>query len=186
MKYCIENKQYTKEEYEKIKSEILASSQTIEETKVKYNELRSKALVKYALMTKCNNVTGDNIFNCYDGDSVFDATDAKNSSYVADAEAPLDCQDCNNLYMNPERVYNVMSTLQTTNCIVGTYIFYSSEVNYSDCCYTCNSCFGCAGLNKKNYHILNKEYSKEEYSIRREKIVKELKAQGIYGDFFDP
>lgn len=184
MTYCIENKQYTKEEFEKKKAEILASHESIEKAKERYKELRARATVKYSSSVKCTNVTGDYIYNCHDGVRVFDASNAKNCSYVADMEDPIDCQDCNNAYYKPERCYNIMGTLQSTNCIACVYPMYCNEVQYSDSCYNCVNCFGCAGLNKKNYHILNKEYSKEEYFKLKEEITEELKSQNIYGEFF--
>lgn len=186
LSYCIENVQHTKEEFEKKKSEIFASYESIEKAKEKYKELRAKAITKYASCVKCSNVTGDYIYNCHDGVRVFDSSNTKNCSYVADMEDPIDCQDCNNAYYKPERLYNIMSTLQSTNCIVGTYIMYGNEVNYSDSCYNCVNCFGCAGLNKKNYHILNKEYTKEEYEKLKEEIIEGMKARGEYGEFFPP
>ncbi len=183
LNYCIENKQYGKEEYEKKKTEILASFTSLEQAKNKYTELRAKSKVKNALSTKSNNATGDYIYNCHNGINLFDVRNSKDSSYLADAEDPLDCQDCNNLYFKPERLYNVMGTLQSTNCIAGVYIMYCNEVHYSDSCYNCASCFGCVGLNKKNYFILNKEYSKEEYLKLKEEIVEKMRKEGVYGEF---
>ena len=186
LNYCIENVQYTKKEFEREKIEILSSYENIEKAKEKYKRLREKATVKYASVIKCNKATGDYMFNCHEGVNIFDVRNSKNSSYVADGEDPIDCQDCNNLYFKPERLYNVMGTLQSTNCIVGSYIMYGNEVHYSDSCYNCANCFGCAGLNKKNYYILNKEYPKEEYLKLKEKIVERLKKDGVYGEFFPP
>ncbi len=186
MTYCIENVQYTKEEFEKKKAEILSSYESIEKAKVRYAELRAKATVKYALSIKCNNATGDYIFNCHDGVNLFDVRNAKNCSYVADGEDPIDCQDVNNHYFKGERCYNVMGSLQSVNCIVGSYIMYCNETDYCDSCYNCTNCFGSAGLNKKNYFILNKEYGKEEYFKLKSEIVEQLKQEGIYGEFFPP
>lgn len=185
MSYCIENVQYSKEEFEKKKAEIFANYESIEKAKEKYKELRAKATVKFASSIKCDNATGDYMFNCHEGVNIFDVRNSKNSSYVADGEDPIDCQDCNNLYFKPERLYNVMGTLQSTNCIVGVYIMYGNEVHYSDSCYNCANCFGCAGLNKKNYFILNKQYEKEEYEKLKNEIVESLKNEGVYGEFFD-
>ncbi len=186
LNYCIENVQYAKEEFEKKKLEILSNYESIEEAKQKYEKLREDALVKYALSTKCNNVTGDYIYNCHDGVNVFDASNSKNCSYIADAEDPIDCQDVNNHYFKGERCYNIMGSLQSTNCINGVYIMYGNEVHYSDSCYNCTNCFGSVGLNKKNYYILNKEYSKEEYLKLREKITEQFKKENTYGEFFHP
>ncbi len=186
LNYCIENVQCTKEEFEKKKMEILASHESTEKAKKRYDELRAKALVKYAVATKCNNATGDYMYNCHDGVNIFDMGNTKNSSYIADGEDAIDCQDCNNLYFKPERLYNIMGILQGNNCIVGVFVMYCNETYYSDSCYNCVNCFGCVGLNKKNYYILNKEYPKEEYQKIKEEIVAQLKKDGIYGDFFPP
>jgi hypothetical protein len=186
LNYCIENIQYTKEEFEKKKAEILASYKSIEKAKEKYNKLRAKAVVKYVSSIKCNNATGDYMYNCHEGVNLFDVRNSKNCSYVADGEDPTDCHDVNNMYYNAERCYNIMGSLQSTNCIVGVFIMYCNETHYSDSCYNCVSCFGCVGLNKKNYHILNKKYDKEEYLKIKEKIIEQLKKDGIYGDYFPP
>jgi hypothetical protein len=186
LNYCIENVQYNKEEFEKKKAEIFSSYDSIEKAKEKYKKLRENAIVKYATSTKCNNVTGDFLFNCYDGVNLFDIRNSKNCSYLADGEDAIDCQDCNNLYYKPERCYNILGTLQSTNCIGCVFPMYCSETYYSDSCYNCTNCFGCVGLNKKNYYILNKEYEKEEYQKIKEETVAQMKKDGIYGEFFPP
>ena len=186
LNYCIGNVQYTKEEYEKKKEEIFSNYKSIEKTKEKYNQLRAKTIVKYTSSTKCNNATGDYIYNCHEGVNLFDVRNSKNCSYVADGEDPTDCHDINNMYYKAERCYNIMGSLQSTNCMVGVFIMYCNETHYSDSCYNCVKCFGCVGLNKKNYFILNKKYTKEEYEKIKNEIVAQLKKDGIYGDYFPP
>lgn len=186
LNYCIENVQYSKDEYEQKKKQIMVSHESIEKAKEKYEEMKKKAIVKYASAIKCNNATGDYMYNCHDSKDLFDARNSRNSSYITDAEDATDCQDCNNLYFKPERLYNVMGTLQSTNCIAGAYIMYCQETHYSDSCYNCVSCFGCVGLNKKNYFILNKQYTKESFDKLRTQIIAEMKKEGIYGEFFPP
>jgi hypothetical protein len=186
LSYCIENKQCTKEEFEKKRAEILASHTSIEKAKKKYEEIRDRAIVKYAFATKCVNATGDYMYNCFDGVRIFDASNAKNCSYIADAEDPIDCQDVNNHYFKGERCYNVMGALQDTNCIVDTFVFYCNKVDYSDSTRNSTDCFGCIALNNKKYCVLNKEYEKEEYEKIKSEIVSQLKQDGIYGEFFPP
>src|SRR3990167_1846200 len=79
-----------------------------------------------------------------------------------------------------------MGSLTSSNCISTVYPMYCNETQYSDSCYNCVNCFGCVGLNKKNYHILNKKYSKEDYGKIKEEIVESMKKNGIYGDFLPP
>ena len=186
LNYCIENKKYSKEEYEKKKNEILKSNESIKKAKELYKSMRAKAVVKYASTTKCNNVNGDYMYNCHEGVNIFDAFSTKNCSYVADADNIMDCFDCNNIYTGAERCYNVMGNLSSSNNISTVYPMYCNDVQYSDSCYNCQSCFGCAGLNKKNYYILNKKYSKEDYEKLKSQIIESMKKKGSYGDFLLP
>ena len=61
---------------------------------------------------------------------------------------------------------------------------YCNDVQYSDSCYHCQSCFGCVGINKKNYYILNKQYTKEEYYKLRGEIEEKMRKEKVYGQFF--
>lgn len=184
LSYCIENKKCTKEEFEKKKAEILKDYDSIEQAKDKFKKLRGEALVKNAFATKCVNATGDYMYNCQDGVRIFDVSNAKNCSYIADAEDPIDCQDVNNHYFKGERCYNVMGALQDTNCIGIVFSFYCNNVHYSDSCRNCSDCFGCVALNNKKFCILNREYSKEEYEKIKNEITEQMKKDGIYGEYF--
>ena len=41
-------------------------------------------------------------------------------------------------------------------------------------CYECDYCFGCVGLVKKDFHILNKKYSRSDYFREVARLRKEL------------
>jgi hypothetical protein len=55
---------------------------------------------------------------------------------------------------------------------------------YSQHVYACKDCFGCEGLRHKQYCILNKQYTKEEYEQLVPKIIEKMKADGEWGEFF--
>jgi hypothetical protein len=66
-------------------------------------------------------------------------------------------------------------------------VFFSNECwdqlirsQYCTNCHSSSDLFGCVGLRKKQYCILNKQYTKEEY----EKLVAEIKKQPFYGSTF--
>lgn len=178
------NVKYAKEEFEKKKAEIFSSYENIEKAKKEFAELKSKTMVKYASATKCNNVTGDYIHNCYDGVQVFDTTGTKNCSYVADSEESIDSQDCNNFYYKNELCYNVMGVLQSSKCKNDAFVFYCNEVDYSENCHNLSSAFGCNAIRKGQYMILNKEYTKEEYQKIKDQIEEQMKKDGTFGQFF--
>lgn len=184
MTYSIFNQKYTKEEYEAKKAEILSSPESIESAKKEYAKLRASAVTKFAVQTKCNNVTGDYMYNCYDGVRLFDVSNAKNCSYMADSEDPIDCHDCNNVYYKPELCYEMMGVLQCSKTKFSRYVFYCNEVEYCDSCYNLSSALGCIAIRKGEYLILNKEYDKETYQKIRAEIIESMKADGTYGEFF--
>lgn len=184
--YMIENVQYTKEEYATKKAELLGTPENIKWLKAKFKELKSKAIVKYAYITKCEKSTGDYLFNCHTSRRMFDTRNAKDCAYMADAEEPIDCQDGNNVYYKPELCYNLMGVLQCYNSKNCSYVFHCSDMEYSDSCHNSTTCFGSIGLRKAQYCILNKEYPPEEYAKVTDQIREELKAAGTYGNYLPP
>ena len=58
------------------------------------------------------------------------------------------------------------------------------DILYSESCQSSNNCFGCVALKHAEYSIFNKQYSKEEYSKLKEKIIDHMKNGGEWGEFF--
>ncbi|MEI7563872.1 MAG: hypothetical protein WCJ39_09960, partial [bacterium] len=54
---------------------------------------------------------------------------------------------------------------------------------YLDTCLECENCFGCVGLKKKKYCILNKQYTKESFDELRMQIITDMRKNGEYGKF---
>lgn len=183
---AIYNIKYNKEEFEKKKREILKDYKSIEKAKKEFEEIKKKTIRKFATQTKCHNVTGDYIHNCQDGVELFDTYDAKNCSYMKDTEKPIDSMDCNNYYYNPHFGYNIMGALEGSMLRNSAFVFYSNEVDYCDMCYNLLNGIGCISIRKGNYMILNKEYPKEEYFEIKNQIEKQLKMDGLLGQFFPP
>ncbi|MFA6353959.1 MAG: hypothetical protein WCW93_03425 [Candidatus Paceibacterota bacterium] len=183
---AILNVKYSKEEYDKKKEEIFSSYKSIEQAKKEYAELKSKIMVKYSSQIKCHNVTGDYIYNSHDGVRIFDSSDTKNCSYVADTEDSIDSMDCNNFYTKNELCYNMMGILQCSKSKNCAFVFYSNEVEYSENCHNLTSAIGCNAIRKGQYMILNKEYSKEEYDKTKKQIEEQMKTERTYGQFFPP
>lgn len=181
---AIYNVKYSKEEFEKKKAEILKDYESIEKAKKEFEVLKQNTIRKFADQTKCHNVTGDYIHNCYDGVQLFDTYDAKNCSYMKDTEKPIDSMDCNNYYYNPQFGYNVMGALEGNMLKNSAFVFYGNEVEYCDNCHHLSNGLGCVSIRKGDYMILNKTYSKEQYFQIKEQIEKQLKDDGLFGQFF--
>ena len=184
MSNSILNVKYSKEEFEERKKQILSSHKTIEEAKKQFEEIKSKTIKKFSSQTKCHNVTGDYLHNCYDGVLLFDTYDAKNCSYMTDSESPIDSMDCNNYYYKPAFGYNIMGALEGSKLKNSAFVFYCNEIEYCESCYHLSNALGCIAVRKGNYMILNKEYSKEDYLKLKASIDEQMKKEEGYGQFF--
>lgn len=96
----------------------------------------------------------------YYGFLVVDCADSAELLWCTKSELLYECVDC-------QGCYNCNFCQDCSSCMDSDYCYD---------CKGCRSCFGCAGLRKKEFHIFNKKYSKQEYFAR----VKELKATGDF------
>jgi len=183
-KYCILNQPYSKEEYEKkIQEYNLKSRKVIEELKKEFwQHLREDAVHRLNYNTQTVNSEGNvltNDKNCY---QCYFIEDSENCRYCFRG---LGKDDIDSVSMfNTEKSiwgaldqfgYGNLSNLYTTSCRYSAYL---------DNCEECEYCFGCVGLRKKKYCILNKQYTKEEYEDLVEKIKSDMKNRGEWGKPF--
>lgn len=181
--HCIENIQYTKEEYnEKIKSFNLGSYSRIELFKKRYEEIiKSEAIHKLNFNIKAYNSTGNNLLNvnnCQNCNTISDSEDTVNSVRGMKHSSTLNANGC----------WYIELSGNCAECLNSYYLKYSlwSSCRFSeylDICIECEYCFGCVGLKKKKYCILNKQYTKEEYEVLKAQIISDMKKNGEYGKF---
>ena len=198
--YCIENVQYSKEEYDKKKKELKINTRLgIEEAKKKFEELWQNAFHKHLKLVNTSNVIGDNVFNSRNCYYVFDLEgEAENVKYANWGTKVLkDAYDvgpgCGD---RSELIYEGISTGVANNKLFfNAIVWYSNNIYYSFMLNNCRDCFGCAEMNGKQYCILNKQYTKEEYEELVPKIIEQMKKmpyvdkQGRsygFGEFFPP
>lgn len=182
--YCIENVQYTKEEYEeKMKSINLGSHNELEIYKKRYAEILKKQVVHKehfniktydsvgTYMTGCNNCTNvfyleesENCMNCLRGIKERDVIDQV-GCWEIELSGNNSCCTA---------AYQLKHSIWCDNARFSEYCDQCLEIEY---------CFGSVGLRKKKYCILNKQYTKEEYETLKEKIIAGMKARGEYGLF---
>lgn len=60
----------------------------------------------------------------------------------------------------------------------------SSYLQYCSTVMSSKNCFGCSNMKNKQYCILNKQYTKEEYEKFIPRIIEHMKETGEYGEFF--
>jgi len=178
--YCIENVQYTKEEYLQKKKELALNTRSgIRNAKKKFRELWGKAIHKHLKLTNTENVVGDQVANARNCYQVFDIKDdVDNTKYACWGGKGLkDSYDIGpGVGDNSELVYEGSSVgVQNNRVFFGAIVWYSRDIFYSYMLNNCSNCFGCAEMNNKQYCIFNKQYTKEEYEILVPKIIEQMK-----------
>ena len=177
--YCIFNVQYSKVEYKKELAELgLDSRQGLEKARNKLEELRLKTIHRYANIYRSERVIGDNIENSRNCYYCFDlAGDAENVKYSNWSTYGLkDSYDTGpGTGGKSEMTYEGVSIgVNNADCAFGTIVWYSNGVRYAFNCHGSNNLFGCVSVRSKNYCILNKQYTKEEYEDLVPKIIKHM------------
>lgn len=125
------------------------------------------------------NCTGNHLYNCKNVRESFDCEDVEDAKY------------CTQLVLGSKNVYDVYqygTNLQNSyECVVsGEHcdgMLFCIEVNLScadllHCWYmeASKNCFGCAGMQRAQYCILNEQYSKDDYEILVPKLIAHMKA----------
>jgi len=181
--YCIENIQYTKEEYtERLKDFSLYSYSSIQLHKKRFEEIMKEETVhRQNFNLKAYHSKGNqlmNVKNCY---NCFTISDSEDSSNCIRGRCEKSCIDTGGCW-DSEMVAN------SASCLNGYALKYcnlspSRFSEYLDLCIECEYCFGCVGLKKKKYCILNKQYTQEEYELLKEEIISDMKKRDEYGKF---
>ena len=193
-KYHILNQPYSKEDYEKAKSEYAGGSfAKRERAKKLFEELKLKALHKENNNIQAVRCTGDNIWNCENCRQSFNVFRSQNCKRVNDVDSDVkDSVDLSNA-AEGELMYEGTSA-SGSNVRFSVWVTSVVDVQYSSLCVKNNShLFGCIALRDKSNCILNKQYSEEEYQAMIPKIIEHMNAMPYvdkkgrvyrYGEFF--
>ena len=183
-KYCILNKEYSKEEYEKIVSSYqLETYSGAEKAKKEFKEFLSKQIRRFANIRNSVNCTGDGIFNCKNTkDSVF-ARGCEDLRFLWKGNNIKDSYDLTPAGESSE-CYEGLTPDHDHRVLFSIYSLKSQELSYVENCHSSKHLFGCGAIRHGQYCILNKQYTKEEYFVLRDKLIEHMKKTGEYGEFF--
>jgi hypothetical protein len=184
-KYHIFNKPVSPEEFESFKK-ALNSRNKIEELKDYVSKASLQHPKRYYFGHSNEDFTGDDISNLKNSYDCFHCHELENVRYADYFFKTSNSVDIS-LYGNKsEWLYNCLKTGdQCSNDICCLCCWTGCSNNaYCHLVISCRDCFGCSGLHQKQYCILNKQYSPEDYFILREKIILHMKQTGEWGKFF--
>jgi len=186
--YHICNQPYRKEEYlAKIKEMNLGSYGALMQAKARAYAFWKSQPYKYAHAVQNTKTIGEYVFNCKNAKQCYQVIDGENLAYCQNmARGIKDSYDYTNWGDKAELLYesvscgeNVRNLKFCFNCWPG-----SSDLEYCVNVMSSSNCFGCVGLKKKEYCILNKQYTPEEYEKLKCLVIQHMKNNRTYGEFF--
>lgn len=175
--YCIFNKQLSKEEYEqKLKEMRFDTSSGIEGVHKESEAFFSTQPHRFMHGRNNVDVSGDHIYNSKNVHDSYGIQSSEDCRYVSGLDAidvrNADSYDWSQFGIGSERIYECSWVgLQCNTILFSYWNYYAHDLAYCFGCHSSDNLFGCIGLRKQRYCILNKQYTKEEYEYLLPKIV---------------
>ena len=183
-KYYFFNEQLPKQEYLKRIQEYTDTYDGMMEAKARFKRHKLKFPYKFVtVIASEEGCTGDVILNCKNVKDSYYSFKSENARYVYIIAHMKDVMDILSTGTG-ELSYEIASSTKP----YGSAFFSSCDlVSNSYYCYNCTNSsdlFGCVSLNKKQYCIFNKQYSKEEYEQQVGQLIVRMTSDGEWGEFF--
>ena len=174
--FYIFNEPFSKEEYkQKLEEFKLSSRESVRKIKEKVVKFWLEHPVKYARNYKNESCVGEYISNSKNVQKSYYIVGGENLKYCNSLYSPSarDSYDHYRFGLNSELIYDCCSCgNQISNMKFSCHCFDNCRnVEYSFLCNRSSNLFGCVGLHDREYCILNKKHSKDDY----EKLVVEIK-----------
>ncbi|MBM3227412.1 hypothetical protein FJZ27_00915 [Candidatus Peribacteria bacterium] len=186
-RFCIFNEQLTEEDYRKRLSELnLGSYRMFQEVLRQYKNMLRQTFHRSEVILFSENCFGDFIYHCKNVHDSFGVIESQDAAYCYDTGHQKDSQD---VY---ESAFDGELQFQSHACnrgkrLIGCSVCYDvHSCIYCDTCHNSSDLFGCVGLRRKKYCILNKEYSKEEYEKFATRIIEHMQKTGEWGQYYPP
>ncbi|MBT3704598.1 hypothetical protein HOG17_02335 [Candidatus Peregrinibacteria bacterium] len=182
-KYCFQNKQLTRQEYEK----RLAKTKPLDTKhwQTQLTNLAQSVPKNYMHGNTNENSTGNYLNNTKNCTECFDCGHMEDSAYCDTCGLQVkDAYRSTNCGVGSELCYEVNGVTAHHNCIAIYFARSLSDCQYCQYCFNSKDLFGCIGLNQKRYCIFNRQYTKEEYHQTRKRLITHMLETGEYGEFF--
>ena len=196
--YIFMGQKISEKEYkEKLKEIDLGSYKEYIYWKKKADEYFKENIPQPNWETQSVDITGSYVFQSKNCKNCFDVTDCENSKYLMLIKEGLvkESYDYTDWGLNSSLIYECITIGNGAFDIKFSHEsgHFTRNIEYSKLSTGGNDHFGCVSLRNKQYCILNKQYTKEEYFKLREKIIEHMnkipfvdKKGNVYkyGEFF--
>lgn len=185
--YYFLNEPLSKDDYElRVKEFKNGSYASQQKALALFSELKQKAIRNPLFQKNCSGCVGGDITYSKNISFGFDGEYSEDSKYLFPKFTNVyNSMDTNKMgYDRSDYAYMTIGCAGLNNCRFCDSCWNNHDLTYCTLSFSSSNLFGCVGLRHKKYHILNKEYSKEEYHALEAKIVEHMKKTGEWGKFF--
>ncbi len=175
--FCIFNRQLTEEDYRRKVVEY--KKWPPEKVLAMVEELKKRYPYRPKEGHNENSPYGNYVHynkNCY---MCFDAAHNENSGYLYDSHHNTTCYDMTYAAANNQLSYEIVDSAKLFNCNYSVFSNNSQESSYLFNCRNVKNSIGCVALSNKQYCILNRQLSKEEYERISKQLLEELKNKNL-------
>jgi len=178
--YCIDNIQYSKEDYIPKKDKILSEKS---EYNLRISQLDPKGINSGSTDVSWSFVShSQSVENWYYSYNINQARNIMYMWWAGDNEYMYDIFVW--WAVQGKHFYGVQWAWNSEHIYCSIGINDASNIYYSMYCSHCSFCLGCIGLKNKSYCILNKQYTKEERHEKVDEIFAQMEKDGTLGEFF--
>lgn len=181
--FCIFNKPYTEADYHAKLAE-LKKHPPAKVLKILAPEFEKHPRIYARLLRGADQCFGDYIYFSKKCFQCYNVRNVEDSAYVSEIMNPeqgsATSMDCT-FVTNVSNCYECQTVSQASNCNFLEHCANCSDSEYLRYCYNCSNCFGCVYLSNKEYCILNRQFTRDEYLVALAEIKKQLKGKGLYG-----
>ncbi len=185
--YHVFNQPVTPLEYSKLSAHFLKNGEITPEGTEQIAQLKLVMPQKYYAGLQNENVSGDHISYSKNSENCYDCTYLEDCRHCTWFHKSSDCMDCYGWGLGGELSYEnhlVGNTFQRVLFCDSCWEGVSDLLYCRLCMNSSRHLLGCVGLRGREYCILNKQYSREEYQSLALRIISHMQNTGEWGEFF--
>lgn len=187
-KYYWFNEPLGREKWEQRFAELTFSRSEMRSSIKKAEQVRLNLPHRFAHVVQCQNSTGDHITHCRDAWNCYDSQNLENCGHCSELQGGAKyCLDYSCWGIDAELLYECMGcgtgaygNLFTMHCWQSVH-----NLLYCDSCFPAvSNCFGCFGIRRGKYCIMNQQFSEQDYNALVPRIIAHMRETGEWGEFF--
>ncbi len=176
------NEAHDPEEYKKKVGKLMSDMPA---ALTRFQEFKKTQIHRAVDSVNCEGCSGDHLINNKNCHDCFVLKDSESSRYCVFCEGNTFCMDANFSNVG-ELQFHSTNLVKNYHVLFCNHVWFDTNLLYCTSCFNSNNLFGCIGMKKNSYCILNRQYTKEEYEELVPKIIEHMRQTGEWGNFFPP